>query len=256
MHRVLGVEHLELGELRARQGELAFVHLELSPGEPDLAFHRARAAEHVARALDRAARGVVLGERLVERLRRRDALGGELALAAVGGGREHRFCLGLAQLGLARRDVAMPGRVGERHLLALAGDLRLLHRDVLLLRGDACPDLGVVELRDDRAGGNRVALVERHVEDARRDLGAQHPLLAFDEARVVRRAVVAAQVDHGRDHGDRADRDRDDATPVQRALLVRRGRASPRDCRSSSSASPPSVKATMWSVASSTKPLG
>ena len=33
MHRVLGVEHLELGELRARQGELAFVHLELSPGE-------------------------------------------------------------------------------------------------------------------------------------------------------------------------------------------------------------------------------
>src|SRR5579884_3584448 len=121
--------------------------------------------------------------------------------------------LGLPHVGLACRELALPGRLDERDALALRGDVRLEHADLLLLGADLARDVRVVEPGEHRTGRDRLALGEGHRDDAARDLAAHDPFLAFDEPRVVQRRAPRAAAEHdARDHEGHGDQDDDDPT--------------------------------------------
>jgi hypothetical protein len=202
LNRGLVVRHAELVELAL--GELALLaqHLELMASDGDGALLGLGAGEHVAGAVAGAGRLVAPRLRFVEELLGAGAGADEGAFARQGrlgqrdrGGR-------LAQLRLPRADVLRPHVLGGRDLLLLAADLRIHHLQRLLAGGDAGGDVAIVEADEDGVGRDRVALAERDLEHASRDLAADDALLALDDAGVVRRAAVAAPHQHGGHGGD------------------------------------------------------
>src|SRR5262249_14586172 len=206
----LGVRHLELGEPRARELAPLPQHVRLPAGDGDRALLCFGAREQLAGAIE-GARGLVAARaRVVEELRRTGPALHQLLLALEGPPRHLGGGLGLAQLGLPRAHVALPGLREQRHLLLLPADVRLEDIELLALRVEAGPHVGVVQAGHDRPRRDGRALTEGDLEDAPRDLAPDDALLALDEAGVVRRPVIAADPpDRGREHGgDYGDHDR------------------------------------------------
>src|SRR5262249_27783566 len=189
--RVLRERHLELLQLRDDQLAPLAQHVQLAARDGDLALLGLGAGEDVGRAVEPAGGLVAPGARVVERLRRARAGGGQVLFAAEGPPREVGRRLRLAQLGAVRADVARPGALDQLDLLRLALEVGLDDVELLALGADLRARVVVVEAGEDGVRGGVVALAEGRLEDAGGDLAPPHALLALDESRPVRRRPLA-----------------------------------------------------------------